>query len=172
MKKEVTKYKNTDKEFFPKINEEILIKLVFSLLIIVIVLFLVSHYDKGKNSNLTGKAIFSPTIPANCSNESARALWESVFKEEYSNINLTATTGQANKCNFLTAYKIKNNQELYYLYSQDTPMLFANSNIIQAFYINYTQNYFNNTIFNATDFILKNIQQIDSQALNFTTGIP
>ena len=120
-------------------------------LLLVLAIFLYAH-----NKSLTGNVIYALPAPQNCSNESIRANWDSIFIESSSNIIISTNVSQG-ICRGFTAYKIKNGQEAYVLFggTLDFSGLFGLGNVtsVEANYINFSRNYLNQdqTLINITE---------------------
>ena len=123
------------------------LKIVLLLIILAVLVYLLILTNK--KTELTGNVITTLTIPSDCSNESLKALWDSIFKESSDSIIIYPNISQAGECTF-QAYKIKNGQEVYSLFGG---ILAPNSKFIsiQANYINFSDNYLNPLAINLTE---------------------
>ena len=67
---------------------------------------------------LPASAIFTPTIPTDCSNQQISGVWDSIFKESSSGIIIASNTAVSGKCEGYMA--IKNYSTMvYFLAGQD-----------------------------------------------------
>jgi len=80
------------------------------IIILIILISLLALLLIAWNKNISGKAILNPTIPSDCSNNSIKSLWDSIFNEPSTDIQIFTNTTEQNKCNSFLAYKIKNNE--------------------------------------------------------------
>lgn len=80
--------------------------------------------------NFTGKVIFTPTVPTDCSDASIRATWDSIFKESSNGINITSNTSQPGKCNFFSATKTVNNKTFILVGRDLANFFFTNMTLI------------------------------------------
>lgn len=106
------------------------------------------------NSQLIGKAVFTPSLPSDCSDASIKAVWDSIFKENSSGITILTNTSQAGKCNAFLAYKIKNSNIYYVLGGKDV----NNSKDFWAVSGNFTQEYNNHLLI-----IIQNFSKINDE---------
>lgn len=134
MKKRVKKYKYTTSSFL-----KIEILLIVAFLLVAIIILLVNI-----NQSFTGRAVFTPTIPTDCSDTQIRAVWDSIYQESSSGITLFTNTSQAGKCNAYLAYKI-NGETLRLLQGSDVSLqilgVTINMTAILASEGNFTQEY-------------------------------
>jgi len=82
------------------------IKKLLILLIILILMLLTIILNK---IILSGNVVLITSIPADCSNESIKALWNSIFIETSTNIQIYANTTHTGRCDNITAYKLNGN---------------------------------------------------------------
>jgi len=115
------------------------IKLLITILIILVILLILVIISLNKN--ISGKVIFNPTIPTDCSNDSIKALWNSIFNEPSTDIIIFTNTSEPGKCSFITAYKIKNDEA--FILSGVDMILFGNLTVITGIRGNFTEEYLN-----------------------------
>ena len=116
--------------------------LIILILTLILTIILMMPIPK---KNISGNVILSPTIPTDCSNESIKSLWDSIFLESSNNISIITNTSESGKCNSYILYKFKNNF-IYVLGGTD-----INSTKIIALRANATEEYIN-TIRNKINF--------------------
>jgi len=92
----------------------IIANLTVSILIVSILIF----YSVS-NTNMTGKAVFSPAIPADCSDNSIKTVWDSIFNESSAGIIIASNTPVSGKCRGYIALKNFSN-DLYLLSGRDS----------------------------------------------------
>lgn len=92
------------------------------------------------NFNYTGKTIVELNYPANCSVANISSLWNTIFQESSSGINITIN----GNCSSFVAYKIRNKQEVYY-FSGSKPEWYIYDYF--AIYMNATPGILNNIDF-------------------------
>src|SRR3989338_8813933 len=80
-------------------------------------------------------------LPKNCSNESIKAVWDTLFVENSNGIYVSTSTSEENKCSVFYAFKIKYN-ELYLLGGIDITF-FANMQLISAMKGEFSDDYLN-----------------------------
>jgi hypothetical protein len=88
----------------------LLIILILALILTIILMIPISK------KNISGNVILSPIIPSDCSNESIKALWDSIFLESSNNIQIYGNTTHTGRCDDVIAYKINSNGNLYVLF--------------------------------------------------------
>lgn len=81
--------------------------------------------------NLTGNVIWEPSTEViNCSDENVSSLWGEIFVESNTNINiLKENVGVGELCEKFIAYKIKNEEEFYYLDYNESSFIMVWANI-------------------------------------------
>ncbi len=116
-----------------------LLKIIGTLALLLIAFLLIINANKSP----TGNTIINPPIPSTCSDDSIKAVWDSIFKESSTDINVSANSSQTSRCNAFTAFKIKNNRELYLLIGRDINFFGTNLTTYGAQYMLFNLNYLN-----------------------------
>jgi len=117
---------NNRNKFFP------FVLIILLLAIIILVIFL-----KPDAPSISGKAVFTPSVPQSCSGSDIAQLWDSIFKESSPGITVEMPGEQTSPCGIYEAYKVKGDF-LYYLFGRDVLFSDGDSKTILAFYVNMT----------------------------------
>lgn len=116
--------------------------------------------------NITGKVVYTPSIPSDCSDSQIKSLWDSIFYETSDGITIFTNTSQTGKCNVFSAYKINGNRAKMLLGMDIGNFLFVNMTLIMAIDGNFTQEYLS---------IIKNMTSSQNNTLvnqNSSTLVP
>jgi len=106
---------------------------IFGTIVLTLVVFSLLSLS---NNSITGNAVFTPTIPADCSDESIRATWDSIFEENSLGTTVIINSTESEKCNSYYAHKVVGDF-IYLLSGKDI----GGNVAIQAFRANSTQAY-------------------------------
>src|SRR3989344_4424807 len=108
------------------------------LLLVLLFLILTSliYFFSINSPQLTGNTVYTPPAYFNCSNDSIRATWDSIFKEPSTNLNIFVN--ESDKCNLMQAYKNKSNQFFVLTYLDLMWGPYLKQTILMAFKSNVT----------------------------------
>ena len=105
-----------------------MIPMALILILTVLLIIILFQFEK---TFLTGEVIFTPSPAADCSDSSIISVWDSVFQETSTGINIfTNSTVTNGECDSYLAYKIINTNELYLLLGDSSQSQNTNSTVI------------------------------------------
>ncbi|MFH1710893.1 MAG: hypothetical protein ABH840_01115 [Nanoarchaeota archaeon] len=76
--------------------------IIANLIVAILIVFVLFFYSF---SGITGRIIFTPSIPSSCSDAAIQSTWDSIFKESSSGIIIASNTTQSGKCEGYMALK-------------------------------------------------------------------
>ncbi len=107
-------------------------------LVFISVIYGLFFFGLRANKQYLGQAVVPPAIPTDCSEQSIRELWESVFIVDSDDLNITTNTSQSGRCNAFAAYK-EHREELHIIIGMDMGNFFMMDwTIVMAIHANIT----------------------------------
>jgi len=100
----------------------------------------------SQNSGITGDAVFTPSIPSDCSDSEIKETWDSIFKESSSGITILSTGAIQGGCAEYAAFK-NISKEMYILTGDSNNEGFG---FISGLYGNFSNIYINDVIDSTT----------------------